>query len=214
MLFIDITMIFLGGFITYFIFQSIKLNYIEDEVIVITAIFYLAVNVFFFWIFRTYSGVIRHSTQVDALKLFFAQFFSSAFLISANYFILIYWNYKFLLTTGLVINGVISFSFLFFYRVVVKYTFEKYFNNNTSGNLTKAIIFGSDSNAIALANSLQSETPKRFKVVGFIDKSEQNTSKRIHNLPIFTGWVITILRNTNAEVLIFSDNSISFFSIS
>ncbi len=208
-LLLDITMIFLGGFMTYFIFQGIKLDYIKDEAILISAPFYFVVNIFFFWIFRTYSGVIRHSSQVDALKLFFAQFFSTAFLILVNYSSLIHWNNKFFLTTGLIINGVISFSFLFFYRVVVKHTFERYFNNKNSANLSNALIFGSDVNAIALANSLQSESPKRFKVVGFIDKSAQNTTKRIHNLPIFTGNVITVLRTMDAEVLIFADNSIS-----
>jgi FlaA1/EpsC-like NDP-sugar epimerase len=143
------------------------------------------------------------------LKLFFSQFFSTVFLVLLNYSALIYWNGKFFLTTGLVINGVISFSFLIFYRVVVKHTFERYFNNKNSENLTKALIYGSDVNAIALANSLQSELPKRFKVVGFMDKSAQNTTKRIHNLPIFTGNVITVLRTMDADALIFADKSIS-----
>ncbi|WP_284651821.1 polysaccharide biosynthesis protein [Flavobacterium terrisoli] len=208
-LLLDITMIFLGGFMTYFIFDGIKLKYIRYENLSISTPLYFFVNIFFFWIFRTYSGVIRHSSQVDALKLFFSQFFSIAVLISINYSAFIYWNNKFFLTTGLVINGIISFCFLFFYRIVVKYTFEHYFNNKNTDNLTKALIFGSDVNAIALANSLQSESPKRFKVIGFMDKSAQNTTKRIHNLPIFTGNVITVLRTMDADALIFADKSIS-----
>lgn len=208
-LLLDITMIFLGGFLTYFIFDGIKLKYIRYDNLLISTPLYFLVNIFFFWIFRTYSGVIRHSSQVDALKLFFSQFFSIAILISINYSALIYWNNKFFLTTGLVINGVVSFCFLFFYRIVVKHTFERYFNNKNTDNLTRALIFGSDVNAIALANSLQSESPKRFKVIGFMDKSAQNTTKRIHNLPIFTGNVITVLRTMDADALIFADKSIS-----
>lgn len=202
-------MIFLGGFITYFIFDGIKLKYIRYDNLLISTPLYFCVNIFFFWIFRTYSGVIRHSSQVDALKLFFSQLFAISFLILVNYSALIYWNNKFFLTTGLIINGVISFCFLFFYRIVVKHTFERYFNNKNSDNLTKALIFGSDVNAIALANSLQAELPKRFKVIGFMDKSAQNTTKRINNLPIFTGNVITVLRSIDADALIFADKSIS-----
>lgn len=208
-LLLDATMIFLGGFITYFIFQGLKLDYIKDNSILLSTFIYFVVNIFFFWIFRTYSGVIRHSSQVDALKLFFAQFFSTTVLLLLNYSSLIYLNDKFFLTTGLIINGVISFSFLFFYRVVVKHTFERYFNNKHTENLTNALIYGADVNAIALANSLQSESPKRFKVVGFMDKSNQNATKRIHNLPIFTGNVITVLRTMDADALIFADKSIS-----
>jgi hypothetical protein len=28
-------------------------------------------NIFFFWLFRTYSGIIRHSSYIDAVKLLF-----------------------------------------------------------------------------------------------------------------------------------------------
>jgi len=59
------------------------------------------------------------------------------------------------------------------------------FSNASSNRKMGAIIYGSDVNAIAVANALKSETPARFKIVGFIDKNNQNSTKRILNLPIF-----------------------------
>jgi FlaA1/EpsC-like NDP-sugar epimerase len=36
-------------------------------------VLYLTTTIFFFWIFRTYSSVIRHSTFNDLIKIFAAQ---------------------------------------------------------------------------------------------------------------------------------------------
>ncbi|WP_309597414.1 SDR family NAD(P)-dependent oxidoreductase [Flavobacterium davisii] len=47
------------------------------------------------------------------------------------------------------------------------------------------LIYGSDANAIAVANALLSEIPKRFHIKGFIDKYQSNDSKRALGLPIF-----------------------------
>ena len=36
-----------------------------------------------------------------------------------------------------------------------------------------ALIYGSDANATAVASALKSETPGRFKLIGFIDENNQ-----------------------------------------
>ena len=81
------------------------------------------------------------------------------------------------LNIGILINAVFSFSCLFLYRVLVKQVFENYFNSNPTNKLARAIIYGSDANAIAVANALKFELPARFKIVGFVDKSSHNKSK-------------------------------------
>ncbi len=210
-LFFDVFMIFFAGFATYFFFEGLKLVYIQASIFTTSCILYFVVNIFFFWVFRTYSGIIRHSSYVDALKLFFAQLFSFTTLLLINYSSIILTETKYFLNTGLVINGFLSFSFLFLYRVLVKQTYERYFHNANSEKLINALIFGSDTNAIALAKALKTESPKRFKVIGFIDKSRQNTTKRIFDLPIlyYKKNVAVLLRIMKAETLIIADKLLS-----
>ncbi|WP_333666533.1 polysaccharide biosynthesis protein [Flavobacterium sp.] len=210
-LFFDVVILFLAGFTTYFFFKGLKLIYIKNELLLVSSMIYFVVNVFFFWVFRTYSGIIRHSSYVDALKIFFAQFFSFAFLLVINYSCIFLFDKKFFLTTGLIINGCLSFSFLFLYRVVVKQSFERYFHNTNTNKLTNALIFGSDANAIALANALKVELPRRFKVTGFIDISDQNTTKRLLDLPIFhyEQNIATLFNDTETEALIIADKNLS-----
>lgn len=210
-LLLDIVVIFLAGFVTYFLFAGLGLKYIKYNNVLNSSLIYFFVNVFFFWLFRTYSGIIRHSSYIDALKIFFAQFCTVSLLLIINFSSLFLNNGKFFLTTGLLINGIFSFCFLFFYRVVVKQTFEKYFNSTDVKKLTRVLILGSDANAIAVANALRFEVPKRFKIIGFIDKSNLNSSKRILDLPIYQlkKKASVLLRITKSEAIIIADKSLS-----
>lgn len=172
---------------------------------------YLFVNLFFFWLFRTYSGIIRHSSFIDAIKLGFATFSSLVVLVIINYIALYVRGEKIFMNTGLLINFVLSFSALFVYRILVKQTFEKYLSESSKQELMRALIYGSDENAIAVANALMAERPRRFKVVGFVDKNKQNTAKRILNLPIINlrKRVPVLMRSVEAEVLIIADKNLT-----
>lgn len=165
----------------------------------------------FFWWFKTYSGIIRHSSFIDAIKLFFAQFSTFLFLIFVNLTYQLITNEKFFITTGLFVNIVISFCFLFLYRVLVKQFFEVYIKNFQSGSLANALVYGSDANAISVANALNSEVPVRFRLMGFIDKYNSNSAKRILDLPIINHKkkISVILRSLNSQALILADKSLS-----
>ena len=186
--------------------QSFDLQYIAYVIPT-----YFLLNVFFFWLFRTYSGIIRHSSFIDAIKLGFATFSTLAVLIVINYTAVAIRGEKIFMNTGLLINFVICFTTLFAYRILVKQTFERYLSESNKDDLMQALIYGSDENAIAVANALKAERPRRFKVVGFVDKSKQNTTKRILNLPIISlrKRVPVLMRSIEAEVLIIADKNLT-----
>jgi FlaA1/EpsC-like NDP-sugar epimerase len=210
-LLLDVFIVVVAGGITFFLFQGLKLNYIYTKHIALAIVFYLMVNLFFFWIYRTYSGIIRYSSYIDALKLIFSQFSTFVVIIVFNFIFLSLGKAKIFLTTGAFINAVLSFCFLFFFRIVVKQTFEKIFSNTSTIRKMGAIIYGSDTNAIAVANALKSETPARFKIIGFIDKNNQNSTKRILNLPIFQirKSIPVLMRLKKVKALIIADNSLT-----
>lgn len=204
-------MVMASGLITFFLFQGLKLNYIPKQYIVFGMLFYIGVNIFYFWIFRTYSGIIRHSSYIDALKIFTAQFGTFFTLLILNFFLILFDKQKIYLTTGIFINSVFSFCFLFFYRIIVKQTFENFFRENSDVKKLTALIYGSNNNAIAVANALQAENPGRFILKGFIDKNNLNTAKRILNLPILPikKNIPILMRYKNIEALIIADKDLS-----
>jgi FlaA1/EpsC-like NDP-sugar epimerase len=94
---------------------------------------------------------------------------------------------------------------------MVKQTFELYFSENNNSELIRTVIYGTDANAISVANALKFETPSRFKIVGFVDKKNKNASKRMLNLPILKQKkkLPALMRSVAAEGFIIADKGLS-----
>lgn len=187
------------------------LSYVHRGFIFFIVPAFLFLNLFFFWLLRTYSGIIRHSSFIDAVKIFIALFLVLIFLVVINY-VNYFWNgEKLYMNAGLFINFIFSFCALFLYRILIKQTFEIYFSESHANDLIRALIYGSDANAISVAKALKSEKPSRFRIVGFVDKQNKNSSKRIMNLPILNliKRIPVIMRSIEAEALIIADKSLT-----
>lgn len=210
-LLLDIAVVSFTGVISYYLIYRTGLVYIKQEHLSISIPLYIVVSTLSFRAFRTYAGIIRHSSYIDAVKIFFSQFTTAFLLLSVNTLFNNITGNLLYLNIGILINAIFSFSCLFLYRVLVKQLFENYFNLNNNLKLVRAIIYGSDANAIAVANALKSELPARFKIVGFIDKSSHNKSKMILGLPILQHKkkVSVLMRIFNAEALVIADKSLS-----
>jgi FlaA1/EpsC-like NDP-sugar epimerase len=207
----DISVLVLAFFGTYILFKGTGLDYIITTRNITFIGILLGVNIFYFWLFRTYSGIIRHSSYIDALKLLFSQVGVLISLVLLNFLHEVFYGSKIFLNTGLFINMVLAFCGLFLYRVAVKQVFEHYFADKSNIELTRTIIFGTDANAISVAKALKLEVPSRFKIVAFVDKNNQNASKRMLDLPILTQKkkLPTLMRSIGAEGVIIADKSLS-----
>lgn len=209
---IDITIVAISVAITYLIIDSLSVKYNSVLERPYRASIILLVNAMFFMIYRTYAGIIRHSTFIDGVKLLVATTSSYLFILVSNYVVNLAFGIKVFLSTSLFITYVISFLLLFLFRILVKNFFEKYIQSEGSQNLIKAIIYGADANAISVANALRTEKPGRFKLVGFVDKFNQvKTSKKILDLPILNQAkkIHVIMRSMGAEALIIAEKSLT-----
>ena len=208
---IDIMVLIFSFTFTYMLFEGTALGYIITSHQFYFVGSLIIINIFFFWLFRTYSGIIRHSSYIDAIKLLFSQMSVLVFFLFFNLVFELYTGHKAFLNTALFINLVLSFCGLFLYRVIVKQTFELYFSEKTNSKLIRTVIYGTDANAISVANALKFETPSRFKIVGFVDKNNQNASKRMLDLPILIlrKKLPALMRSVAAEGVIIADKSLS-----
>lgn len=171
----------------------------------------LIINIIFFIIFRTYAGIIRHSSFIDAIKLFLSTFCSLLVLVIINYFSYYVFGKKIFLIPGLILSFVLSFTLLFFFRIIVKTIFENFINTTDLKKLTPTMVYGTDANAIAVANAVKSESPARFKIVAFIDNSRSNKSKSLLGLPIifYSKKMSVLLRSYSAKALIIAEKSLT-----
>ena len=210
-LLLDLVVVSITGIASYILIYRTGVLYVKPGLYAVSIPVYLLISLLSFRAFRTYAGIIRHSSYIDAVKIFFAQFTTAFLLLAFNSLYKTITDNLLYLNIGILINAVFSFSCLFLYRVLVKQVFENYFNHNQGKKLPRAIIYGSDANAISVANALKSEIPSRFKIVGFIDKSSYNRSKMILGLPILQHKkkISVVMRVFNAEVLVIADKSLS-----
>ncbi|MBS1534269.1 MAG: polysaccharide biosynthesis protein [Bacteroidetes bacterium] len=209
---IDVFIVGIAGLITYLIMYSLTgILYTANEILIKYGSF-IFVNSVFFLVYRTYSGIIRHSTFIDGVKLLTSTTTSYLSLLIFNFVWYAAMGKQLFINTRLFINYVISFLLLFLFRILIKYIFEKYMNFDSQKKLTKAVIYGADANAFSVANALRAENPSRFKLLGFIDKFNlSSASKSMLNLPIVNQnkKIYVILRSLKAEALIIAEKGLS-----
>jgi FlaA1/EpsC-like NDP-sugar epimerase len=209
---IDVTIVFVASIVTDFIIYKLTETPFDNFNMSLRYGIIILVNVIFFLFYRTYSGIIRHSTFIDGVKLLISTSTSYIALLIINYSCFWFFNIEIFVTTSLFISYVISFLLLFLFRILVKYFFERYMNFEDKKMLIRAVIYGADANAISIANALKTEKPSRFKLLGFVDRYNNNKEgKSILNLPIINQKknIHVILRSMKADALIIAEKSLS-----
>ncbi len=208
---IDCSILLMSFIFTYLLFDGTGLDYIIRSHETSFLLMFMGVNVFFFWLFRTYAGIIRHSSYIDAVKIFFSQAAVFLFFLIINFSFELIYGQKAYSNSALFINVILTFCGLFLYRVIIKQTFDFYSSKKNNENLIKIIIYGTDANSIYVAKALKLESPSRFKILGFVDKNNQNATKRMLDLPIFTQRkrLPLLMRTVGAEGIILADRSLS-----
>ncbi|AWM13045.1 polysaccharide biosynthesis protein [Flavobacterium sediminis] len=208
---IDIGILIIASFLTHYIVQNLTLRNYDTYSMVVRYGIIIFANIFSFVVYRTYAGIIRHSSFVDAYKLLFSTFTALIILVTLNYLHYFIDGAKIFLIPSLVIYFVISFILLLAFRISIKFLFEKYLIPINAGQLTRVAIYGSGANSISLANAINVEQPKRFILVGFIDTKKSRLNKEVLGVPIVykKKGIASILRFLNADAIIISDKNIS-----
>ncbi len=89
--------------------------------------------------------------------------------------------------------------------------FETYLTTSNNNDLINTIIYGSDNRALTIANAIITESPKRFHLVGFVDKKPGISTNRILNLPLLNinRKISVLARKLGAQAIIIADNTLN-----
>ncbi|MCY2686982.1 polysaccharide biosynthesis protein [Salinimicrobium sp. TH3] len=208
---IDISIIVVADLLTGVALRDLTSNFYEFLSVYERMFLIVGVNIFFFFVFRTYSGLIRHSSYVDALRIMLACFSTFVTLILVNYLTYFLIGEKIYLVAGLIFYFLVSFSLLFLFRLSVKQLYEYFKATQKNQNLEKAVVFGADENAISIAGALEIEHPKRFDIRGFITNDNTRRNIRILGKPvIYNGLKVSAeAKALGASALILSENTLT-----
>ena len=137
----------------------------------------MAIQTIFFWVFHTYSGILRYSTFVDVIKVALSVLVTGSTLIIANVIIKSSVLQIPFLNTVLLIYIFVAITMLFAWRVMIKTVFEYISHHKT--NVQKVLIYGTQSAGLSIAKMLQANMDSQYRPCGFIT---DYTEKYPHNL--------------------------------
>lgn len=200
-LLIDIIILIISLFLSTYIIEritQIEFVYHREKIVVFAGIVFS--NVIFMYIFKTYAGIIRHSTFIDLFKLLMSCFCNLFLVGSVN--MIYFWSTgsKFILNPYLILYFIISFMGLFLFRLYVKEFFHIIREYRRSTLKKRILVLGIDEQSIAIARAILDNPSLPYHVVGFL--TQRTDSKRAYLLgkPIFAKEKIE--ENAKEELLI------------
>ena len=146
----------------------------------------VGVNVFFMIIFRTYSGIVRHSTFIDLSKIFLSIVYTIFVLVILN--VVMYWrmDYKLFKTSLLLVYAGVSFVLLFIYRLFVKEFFNFIREYRKNFQKKRILVLGIDEVSVSLAKIIADNPSVPYHLVGFITERTDSKQASLLNRKIYT----------------------------
>ncbi|WP_267401728.1 MULTISPECIES: nucleoside-diphosphate sugar epimerase/dehydratase [unclassified Chryseobacterium] len=198
---IDIIILVISLFLSTYIIEKItqrEFIYHDDQSLVFASI--ILINTFFMYFFKTYAGIIRHSTFIDLFKLLLASFCTMFVVGSVN--TLYFWTSgtKFIMNSFLVLYFIISFMGLFLFRLYVKEFFQVVREYRRSALKKRILVLGIDEQSIAIARAILDNPSLPYQVVGFLTQRTDSKRASLLGKPIFGKERIE--KNTKEELVV------------
>lgn len=185
-LILDIFLLLVSIVISYYILDKLGVKQFQTLEVYQKYSLIIGVNIFFMFIFKTYAGIIRHSTFIDLFKLFIASFCTVFLLGVINLTYYTIGGIKLFHTPILFLYFAISFMLLFLFRLFVKGFFHLAREFRRSTLKKRIFVLGIDEQSIAIARAVLDNPNLPYQVIGFITKRNDSKRARLLGKPILT----------------------------
>jgi len=182
--------VFLIGVSTFFSFKILEKVLNHSDFIAESFAGYaliIAVSLFYMYVFKTYSAIIRHSTFYDLLNLL-CSIVATTFTLWAlsGVYNMVYDHSVPENISFFIVFFFFSFSTLFMFRLFVKEMF-RWIKEYKDNSLKKRIlILGISDYSVAIANSIIESHNLQYKLKGFLTKRNDSRNAKIFGLDIMT----------------------------
>lgn len=185
-LIIDIIILVVSLFLSTYIIEKItQREFIyDDKSLVFLSI--IVINALFMYVFKTYAGIIRHSTFTDLFKLLTSCFCTMVTVATINIFYFWITGGKFILTPYLILYFIISFMGLFLFRLYVKEFFHIVREYRRSTLKKRILVLGIDEQSIAIARAILDNPSLPYHVVGFLTQRIDSKRASLLGKPILS----------------------------
>lgn len=184
-LLLDSIIVFVSSLFVYWVCNRTGTMFEHRYAVFYTALLYTALSWIGAKIFRTYSGIVRYSSFVDLMKVAYANAITLVLAVGCS--LICHWQGVEVLSaiTPLETISAIAIATLLMWgvRIVVKNVFDA---SNAKDEATNAIIYGALSGGIGMAKNIRSQSPRRFKLCGFITHDRRMRDMQLMGKPVYT----------------------------
>lgn len=170
------------------------------------ALVVIILQTLFYWVFHTYSGILRYSTFVDTIKTALSVGATGILLILVNTVIRYATtgqNHP-LLTTVILIYIFVGITLLFGWRVTIKTVFE--YISHHKPYVQKVLIYGTQSAGLSIAKMLQSNMDSQYRPCGFITDLQEEYQHNLLGLNVYkrNADLIQVMKDKGIQHIIVS----------
>jgi FlaA1/EpsC-like NDP-sugar epimerase len=210
-LLIDMAAVYFSFLIAYMLRYNFEIYTFEISTAFRQAFLVLLVYTILMLIFKSYSGMIRHTTIRDTYKIIFTNFFALGILFIMTLMSRTYsWEpiFNVPLSILLIHSGAVT-VFLFFFRVFVKMFYE--FASSSSHDRKNVLIYGSGELGILVKRVIEGDPNGQLRLKGFIDDDKKIQGKKVDGYNVFPKTVLTreFVEAEEIKVFIFAIKDIS-----
>ena len=181
----DIVTVGFSFLFAYFIWFKFSLAAFDSAAVLIQLSITALIYTIFFFITRSYSGILRHTGLFDAFLILKAVSLSLGvlFVINIMYYALGKEDVFRIPYSILIIQFLLSLFFLIGSRVMVKVVFLQITRQFTKEKIP-VVIYGAGSAGMLTKNALIKDRVYRYEVVAYIDDNPSKVRKSIEGIPV------------------------------
>ena len=166
----------------------------------------LFVSVVAAWFFRTYQGIIRHTSAVELVRIVYAM------LVKAFVFLvleILVQEYVGTFICSMIFSDFILSVFLLMCTRIMIVNFYDYLLEKVNRQGVKTLIYGTSEAAVSLNNYIRYMSQKDYCVLGFITRDSSLKDYRLHEKPVIylpEGKEKEVLERFNVGTILFTNN--------
>lgn len=209
-LLIDMSVVYFSFLVAYMLRFNFETYSFDLTTVFRQAWIVLSVYALFMFIYKSYSGMIRHTTIRDTYKIIITGFSAMVVLLPVTLLSRSNgWNEVFNIPVSILVihSGAITIL-LFFFRVFVKVFYE--FASSSPGNKKNVIIYGSGEMGIVVRRVIEADINIHYKVTCYIDDDKKLHGKKVNGYPVYSRSILTreFIEKEDIKTLIIAINKL------
>jgi FlaA1/EpsC-like NDP-sugar epimerase len=208
---IDSGSVFFSFLIAYMLRYNFEVYTFDISTAFRQAFLVLAVYAIFILVFKSYAGMIRHTTIRDTYKIILTNFsaltvlFLITFLSRQNQ-----WSPLFNIPFSILLihSGAVTIL-LFFFRVFVKIFYQ--FASTSAHERKNVLIYGTGEMGILVKRLIEGDPKNLYRLKGFIDDDKKLQGKKVDGYQVFSRQILTkdYIEDADIKVFIIAINNLA-----